>query len=109
MREEGDWLPWFRKKEVPLLRTYQPPFRAVDLAVGQVVQHEGRLYRVTRWVDLPTLQLQRGGAVSEWEIWGRRLSDDEMRAELLSAAERITEDGAERRRAPEEDADLGGG
>ncbi len=80
---------WLRKKEVPLFRTYQPPFRAAGWAVGEVVQHEGRLYRVTRWAELPTVQLIRGGSVSEWEIWGRRLSDEEMRNGLIDAAERI--------------------
>jgi hypothetical protein len=33
--------------------------------------------------------LERGGSVGEWEVWGRRLSDQEMRAEVVDAAERI--------------------
>jgi hypothetical protein len=87
--EEGELVGWFRKKEVPLFRTYQPPFRAVGWAVGQVVQQEGRLFRVTRWAEMPPVHIKRGGSVSEWEIWGQRLSDGEMRNELLDAAERI--------------------
>ena len=97
-------MPWFRKKEVPLFRTYQPPFRAPGWAVGQVVQHEGRLYRVTRWAELPTVQLRRGGSVSEWQIWGSRLSDGEMRTEVLSAAERITEAGVEETQSPDDES-----
>jgi hypothetical protein len=108
-RPEGDRVRWFRKKEVPLFRTYQPPFRAVGWAVGEVVQHEGRLYRVTRWVELPTVQLHRGGSVSEWEIWGARLSDSEMRAELLDAVERIKDGTADKRDDEEADSELGGG
>lgn len=82
---------WFRKKEERLFRTYQPQFRAPGWVVGQVIQHEGRLYRVTRWEELPPVHVKRGGSVSEWQIWGRRLSKDEMRSELLDAAERIKE------------------
>jgi hypothetical protein len=93
----------FHKKEVPLFHSFQPPFRAPEWAVGQVAQHEGRLYRVTRWEELPAVQLNRGGPVTRWQIWGRELSDDEMRAELLSAVDRITESGAERRHSPEDD------
>jgi hypothetical protein len=100
---------WFGQKEVALFRTYQPPFRAVGWAVGQVVQHEGRLYRVTRWAELPTMQLKRGGAVSEWEIWGRRLSDGEMRTQLLDAAERIKQGEAKQSENQEADGELGGG
>ncbi len=100
---------WFRKKEVPLFRTFQPPFRAVGWKVGEVVQHQGRLYRVTRWEELPTVQLKRGGPVTEWEIWGQRLSDGEMRSELISAVERITEgEGADEKSVGVDD-ELGGG
>lgn len=100
---------WFGNKEVPLFRTYQPPFRAVGWAVGQVVQHEGRLYRVTRWAELPTMQLKRGGSVSEWEIWGQRLSDGEMRSELLDAAERIKQGDSKQTEVEVADGELGGG
>lgn len=95
---------WFRKKEERLFRTYQPPFRALGWAVGQAILHEGRLYRVSRWEELPPVFVKRGGSVSEWQIWGRRLSKDEIRSGLLSAAERIKEgeepaDGAEESQA----------
>ena len=53
------------------------------------MQCEGRLYRVTRWEELRPVRLRRGGSVGEWEIWGRELSKEEMRRELLDAAERI--------------------
>ena len=57
--------------------------------MGEVAQHRGRLYRVTRWVELPVVHLRRGGSVGEWEVWGVRLSDEEMRRQVLEAAERI--------------------
>ncbi len=80
---------WFKKGEEALFRTHQAPFQSPEWAVGRVVQHQERLYRVTRWVELPSVLLERGGSVGEWEVWGRRLSGREMRAEVLDAAERI--------------------
>ena len=80
----------FKKREERLFRTHQPAFRAPEWAVGQVVQHGERLYRVTRWEELPAVYLERGGSVPEWQIWGQRLSESEMRAEVLEAADRIT-------------------
>jgi hypothetical protein len=80
---------WLARREKLLFRTHQPEFRSPDWAVGQTVEHEGGLYRVTRWVELPPVPLDRGGSVGEWEVWGRRLSSREMRRELLDAAERI--------------------
>lgn len=53
------------------------------------MQHDGIMYRVTRWEELRPVLLERGGSVGEWEIWGERLSKGEMRRELLDAAERI--------------------
>jgi hypothetical protein len=80
---------WLRRREKPLFCTHEPPFRSPLWAVGQAVQHDGELYRVTRWVELRPVLLDRGGSVGEWEIWGRRLSTREMRLELLDAADRI--------------------
>ena len=80
---------WFRHREKGLFRTHQPPFNSPEWAVGMVVQHEGQLYRVTRWVELRRVPLDRGGSVGHWEIWGKQLTDDEMRQEVLEAAERI--------------------
>ncbi|OFW61015.1 MAG: hypothetical protein A2133_04365 [Actinobacteria bacterium RBG_16_64_13] len=80
---------WLRARERALFRTHQPEFRSPEWVVGQTVHHEGGLYRVTRWVELPPVPLDRGGSVGEWEVWGRRLSDREMRKELLDATDRI--------------------
>ena len=80
---------WRRRREKALFSTHQPPFRSPEWAVGQVVQHDGRLYRVTRWAELAPVYLRRGGSVGEWEVWGKRLSNQEMRQEVLDAAERI--------------------
>jgi hypothetical protein len=59
--------------------------------VGQVVPHEGELYRVTRWVELRPVFLERGGSVGQWEVWGRGLSDREVREEVSRAADRMLE------------------
>lgn len=80
---------WFKRQERALFRTHQPPFKSQEWAVGRVLQHEGHLFRVTRWVELDPVSLNRGGSVGEWEVWGVRLSDEEMRREVLGAAERI--------------------
>jgi hypothetical protein len=80
---------WPSRREKALFRTHQPLFNSPEWAVGKVVQHDGRLYRVTRWEELPPVHLERGGSVGEWEIWGKMLSDEEMRQEVLDAAERI--------------------
>ena len=80
---------WLRSRERLLFRTHEPRFRAPALAVGQIVQHEGRLHRVTRWVELRPVLLERGGSVGQWEIRGRKVSDKEVRRELASAADRM--------------------
>ncbi len=72
-----------------LFQTHRPPFRSPAWAVGQVVQVEDRLYRVMRWVELPAVSLERGGSVREWEVRGLRLSDRQVRREVVSAAEAI--------------------
>jgi hypothetical protein len=86
-------MPLFGLKERLLFCTHDPPFRSRDWAVGQVVQHEGRFYRVTRWVELRPVALERGGSVGQWEVWGRRVSDRQIRREVVSAAEAILDGG----------------
>ena len=100
---------WFQRKEAPLFRTYQPSFRAPGWAVGQVLQHKGHLYRVTRWEELPPVHMERGGSVSEFQIWGTRLSDEEARSELLDAVDRITEEDVKRRTSDEAGSEQSGG
>jgi hypothetical protein len=78
-----------RGRERLLFRTHEPPFCNPAWAVGELLQHEGRLYRVSRWVELRPVPLERGGSVGEWEIWGRKVSDRELREELAGAADRI--------------------
>ncbi len=82
-------MDWLRRREKALFRTHTPPFQTGEWTVGQVVQHEGGVYQVTRWVELRPVLIERGGTVGEWEIWGRRLSGREMRRALLDAVERI--------------------
>jgi hypothetical protein len=72
-----------------LFRTHEPPFRTAHLAIGRIIEHEGGFYRVTRWVELPLVHLERGGSVGEWEIWGRKVSARRLRREVLGAAEAI--------------------
>jgi hypothetical protein len=79
----------FGARERALFLTHQPPFRSPSWAIGQVLQHEGRLYRVTRWVELKPVALERGGSVGQWEVRGRPVSDRQLRREVVSAAEAI--------------------
>jgi hypothetical protein len=76
-------------RERLLFRTHEPPFREPARTVGQLLRHEGRLYRVSRWVELRPVPLERGGSVGAWEIWGRRVSARRLRKELAGAADRI--------------------
>ncbi len=82
--------------ERPLFRTSTPPFQARQWDVGELVEWEGRVYLVTRWVELPPVPLTRGGSVQQWEIWGEPLAEESLEAEVSQAAERILRE-AERR------------
>lgn len=77
------------KKGRLLFTTHEPPSRDGDLAVGRIIEHDDRLYRITVWVELPPVPLERGGSVGEWQIWGRRLSKRRLRREVVGAAEEI--------------------
>jgi hypothetical protein len=61
--------------------------------VGQLVDDNGRLFRVTRWVELRPVHLERGGSVGQWEVWGRPVSDQELEEEVARAAERLLDEG----------------
>jgi hypothetical protein len=76
-----------------LFCTHESPLRNPQWAVGAILEHEDRLYRVTRWVELRPIRLDRGGSVGQWEIWGRRISGRRLRKELLDAAEAVLGDG----------------
>jgi hypothetical protein len=83
-------------RERLLFRSHQPPFRVPEWAVGALVDHEGTVYRVTRWTELPPVALERGGSVYEWEVMGRKASGGEVREELARGAESLLRDeGAE--------------
>lgn len=83
---------WRSKRERRLFRTHEPPFRAVQWAVGELVDHKGRVYRVTRWVELRPVRLVRGGSVSEWEVWGRPVSGTELADEVTRTAEQLLDE-----------------
>jgi hypothetical protein len=72
-----------------LFNTHEPPFRAAQWAVGQLIDHKGRVFRVTRWVELRPVALERGGSVGEWQIWGRPVSDKELQNEVDEIAGRL--------------------
>ena len=80
---------WSRNRERLLFTTLEPPFRRPEWAVGQLVDHKGRIHRVTQWIELRAVLLERGGSVRQWEVWGRPVSDRELREELDGAAERL--------------------
>ena len=77
------------KRERVLFRTHQAPFRSPRWAVGALVEHEGALYRITRWNELRPVSLDRGGSVFEWEILGRRVPSSEVQDELAKGAESL--------------------
>ena len=87
-------MAWLRRRERLLFRTHESPFGNPAWAVGRILQHEGELYRVTRWVELRPVLLERGGSVGEWEVWGRRLSSREVKGELARLAEQMEEGDA---------------
>jgi hypothetical protein len=80
------------KRERVLFRSHQPSFRVPKWAVGALVDHEGTVYRVTRWRELPPVALERGGSVHEWEVMGRKASGREVREELATGAESLLRD-----------------
>lgn len=83
-----------RRRERLLFQTHRPQSRSPGLAVGEVIERDGNLYQVTRWVELSPVALERGGSVGRWQVWGRRVSDREMRRDVVRAAEAIL-DGRE--------------
>jgi hypothetical protein len=87
---------WPFARERVLFRTHQAPFRAPQWAVGALVDHEGTLYRITRWNELRPVTLDRGGTVHEWEVLGRKASGREVREELARGAESLLRDEDDR-------------
>ena len=83
---------WARKQEQALFCTVEPQFCKPEWAAGQLVEYEGKIYRVSRWVERKPILLERGGSVREWQLWGRRVSDRELRKELAGATDRILTD-----------------
>ena len=78
--------------ERPLFRTHQTEFQDPARAVGSLVDHEGVLFVVTRWEELPRVPLNRGGSVREWQVYGRPADPDAVEAAMGKAAERILAD-----------------
>lgn len=58
------------------------------------MEHEGAVYRITRWRELGPVPLDRGGSVFEWEVLGRKASGREVREELAKGAESLLSDEA---------------
>jgi hypothetical protein len=80
---------WFGNRERVLFTSLDPPYRRPEWAVGSVVGHKGAPYRITRWVECDPVRLRRGGSVRQWQVWGRRVSDKELREELDGVTARI--------------------
>lgn len=74
----------FRRERL-LFSTSKAPFQDTAHQVGATVAVEGELYRVTRWLEVEPVSLPRGGSTRRWEVWGRPLSDEELRRELDEA------------------------
>ena len=85
-------MAWLFNRERVLFHTHQAPFRAPQWAVGALVEHEGTLYRITKWKELRPISLVRGGSVFEWEVLGRKASGKEVREELARSAQSLLRD-----------------
>jgi hypothetical protein len=72
-----------------LLRVNHPEFQDPQHKVGSLVEHDGGLYVVTRWVELPPIHLNRGGSVEQWEVYGRPADDTDVATVVSEAAERL--------------------
>lgn len=84
---------WRFRGEKPLFSTHRAPFQEPEHEVGSLVEWEGRLYRITRWLERPRVHLPRGGSVAEWQVWGKELSQkdveryvEQVTAEILEKA-----------------------
>lgn len=80
------------KRERALFRTHDAPFNRPEWQVGELIDRDGKVYQVTKWLELPALRLHRGGSVKEWEVWGRRVSDKEIREGVERAAGRLLDE-----------------
>ncbi len=93
----------FRRRvggETALFRTHRAEFQDPDNAVGALVDHQGVVFVVTRWVELPSVPLSRGGSVREWEIFGRPADPEDVARVVERAAERILDEAP-----PSQDSD----
>lgn len=75
-----------RRAERLLFISRRAPFQAPEWGVGQVVQHDRTMFIVTRWSDSAPSHNARGGAIAQWEVWGRPAGDDELAATMADAA-----------------------
>lgn len=76
-------------REKVLFRTHSAPFQAPEWSVGSFVDHQGTVYRVTRWQELRPISLERGGMLREWEVYGRKASSKEVSDDLMSGLEQL--------------------
>ncbi len=97
LRRILDLLTGPRQGDRLLFKTTRAPFQVPEWAVGRVVVQEDGNFRVTRWVERGRIGLSRGGSVTEWEVRGVPVSEEEISADVVDEAERIL-----RGRSPEE-------
>lgn len=68
-----------------------------------MLERGGGMFYVTRWLELPCTYNARGGAVPEWEVWGRPARSTEVAAAVAEAAARILMEAEQRESAGRED------
>jgi hypothetical protein len=83
-------------REKVLFRTHSAPFQAPEWAVGSFVDHQGTVYKVTRWNELRPVSLARGGMLREWEVYGRKASSREVSDDLMRGLEALLRDEDEK-------------
>lgn len=92
-----------RRKERLLFVSRRTVFQAPEWDVGGVVEHKGTMFVVTRWFDLAPTHNARGGAIPQWEVWGRPAHPDEVGTAMADAAARMLAEAAADRGSPGED------
>jgi len=60
------------------------------------------MFVVTRWFELAPTHNARGGAIPQWEVWGRPVQPDEIGTAVTDAAERLLAEAVAERAGSQE-------
>ena len=91
-----------RRRERLLFVSRRAIFQAPEWDVGCMVEHKGAMFVVTRWFELAPTHNARGGAIPQWEVWGRPVQPDEIGTAVTDAAERLLAEAVAERAGSQE-------